>query len=204
VDGTIRLAKSHDAVEIAAIYAPYVTNKPTSFELVPPSEHEMLERVESTLTQLPWLVYEENDQVLGYAYSSMHGTREAYRWSVQASVYIRDDSHRRGIGRALYASLFAILRAQGFYSAYAGISLPNPGSVGIHESFGFTSVGVYNKAGYKMGKWHDVGWWQLELQPYPDTPSETIPIGTLAQSEAWDELVNTGIVIQSEAKNLSE
>ena len=107
----------------------------------------------------------------GYAYASRHRDRAAYQWSIDVSVYVRADAHRRGIGRALYAALLRIVVAQGFYNAYAGITLPNPASVGLHESFGFRPVGMYRRVGHKLGAWHDVGWWALDLQPRPASPA---------------------------------
>src|SRR5262249_51171207 len=89
----------------------------------------------------------------------------ASQWSVDVAVYVREGRRRSGTGRALYTSLFQALVLQGFYNAYAGITLPNPASVGLHEALGFQPVGVYRQVGYKCGAWHDVGWWQLALQP---------------------------------------
>ena len=115
----------------------------------------------------PWLVYEKEGEVAGYAYASSHSARAAYGWSVNVTVYIAREHHRAGIGRALYTALFEQLRRQGFYNAYGGITLPNAGSVGLHEAMGFKLVGIYRKVGYKFGAWRDVGWWQLELQEKP-------------------------------------
>src|SRR5205823_3664575 len=105
---------------------------------------------------------------------SRHSARAAYRWSVNASVYIDASQWRRGIGRGLYRSLFAILAAQGYVNAYAGITLPNPSSVGLHEAVGFTPVGVYRSVGYKFGRWHNVGWWELALRDRPADPQEVV------------------------------
>ena len=105
--------------------------------------------------------------MLGYAYASRHRERAAYQWSVDVSVYVRADAHRRGIGRALYTALLRIVTAQGFYGAYAGITLPNASSVGLHEAMGFRAVGVYRAVGYKLGAWHDVGWWDLDARCTP-------------------------------------
>ena len=99
--------------------------------------------------------------MVGYAYAGRHRSREAYQWSVEVSVYVAENQHRRGVGRALYTSLVECLRLQGFFHAYAGITLPNPASVGLHESLGFQPVGVYKDVGYKLGQWHTVGWLEL-------------------------------------------
>jgi L-amino acid N-acyltransferase YncA len=168
----LRMARESDAGELAAIYRPSVSERATSFELEPPNAEEMARRLELTLKFGPWLVAtDEKDRALAYAYASPHHERAAYRWSVNVAVYVADGHHRRGLGRELYTVLFELLRLQGFYLAHAGITLPNPGSIGLHEAFGFRPVGVYPAVGWKGGVWHDVGWWRLELQPRPDTPA---------------------------------
>jgi L-amino acid N-acyltransferase YncA len=169
----IRLATERDAEQIAAIYAPNVRDTIISFEFEPPTADEMRRRVEKTLERFPWLVCERSGRVLGYAYAGAHGSRAAYRWSVDVSAYVREGERRTGVGRALYTSLFSVLLLQGIYNAYAGVTLPNPASVGLHEAVGFTPVGVYRGVGYKFGAWHDVGWWELSLRertPHPDPP----------------------------------
>jgi phosphinothricin acetyltransferase len=130
----------------------------------------------------------------GYAYAGRHSARAAYQWSVDTSVYIHADFRRCGVGRGLYKSLFEILIAQGYCNAYAGITLPNAGSVGLHESVGFQPVGVYRSVGFKMGAWHDVGWWQLELQPRMPQPREPVSIGQV-QSDAtrWQHMLAAGL-----------
>jgi phosphinothricin acetyltransferase len=190
----IRLATERDAEQIAAIYAPNVTHTIISFEFEPPTAHEMRRRIEATLQRYPWLVCERHDgTVLGYAYAGAHGSRVAYQWSVDVSVYVHEDARRMGVARALYASLFAALKLQGFYNAYAGATLPNPASVGLHESVGFRPVGVYRGVGYKLGAWHDVGWWHLPLRErvaHPDPPAE-LPSGV--DSEEWDAALASGL-----------
>ena len=154
----LRLAVVRDAAAMLAIYAPIVSDTIISFELEPPSLAEMERRIASAESQWPWLVCERAGELIGYAYASQHRVRAAYQWSADTSVYVRADARRGGIARALYASLFEILALQGYYNAYAGITLPNPASVGFHEAMGFTLVGV-PQVGYKLGAWHDVGWW---------------------------------------------
>ena len=167
----IRLATAGDAGPVADIYAPNVAGSIVSFESEPPGADEMRRRIEGTLEGYPWLVCERGGRVLGYAYAGAHGSRAAYRWSVDVSVYVDGEAHRTGVGRALYTSLFAALRVQGFYNAYAGATLPNPASVGLHEAMGFRPVGMYRKVGYKTGAWRDVGWWHLALPPMRPQPS---------------------------------
>ncbi len=190
---SIRLATARDAGPVAAIYAPNVTETVISFESEPPDEDETRRRIEATLERYPWLVCERRGRVLGYAYAGAHGFRAAYQWSVDVSVYVHREAHRLGVGRALYTSLFAALDLQGFYNAYAGATLPNPASVGLHEAMGFRPVGVYQGTGYKMGAWHDVGWWHLALRervPDPDPPAD---LPSALDSEDWDAALAKGL-----------
>ncbi len=171
----IRLAVPDDAGAIREIYRPAIESSVISFELDVPSEADMGTRITETLRFHPWLVCEERGIVAGYAYATTHRVRAAYRWSVDTAVYVHDAFRRRGVGRGLYTSLFQILTAQGYVNAYAGITLPNAASVALHESVGFRPLGVYREVGYKCGAWHDVGWWELALQPHRlDPPS---PVG---------------------------
>jgi phosphinothricin acetyltransferase len=173
----IRTAQSRDAEGITAIYAPIVAQTIISFELEPPSVIEMRERILRTLVTLPWLVSVSDDgQVEGYAYASKHRERLAYQWAVDVTIYVREDSRGRGIGRRLYLRLFEELAQLGYFQAFGGIALPNVGSVALHESVGFKPVGVYRKVGFKLGAWHDVGWWQREIRQ-PEPPAPLVPFG---------------------------
>ena len=183
---TIRMADPGDAAEVAAIYRPYVTDAVTSFELDPPGTDEMAGRIQAVLALAPWLVCAGADGHLqGYAYASRHHERAAYRWSVDVAVYISAAHHRRGVGRALYETLFALLRLQGFYVAHAGITLPNAGSVGLHEALGFQPVGVYPAVGWKFGAWQDVGWWRLPLQDLVPAPAPPLSLAEAQFLPAW-------------------
>jgi phosphinothricin acetyltransferase len=179
----IRLATEGDAAGVQAIYAPEVVETVISFELEPPSVAEMGRRIRETLPTYPWLVFEEEGRVLGYAYASAHASRAAYRWSVDLAVYIGRGARRRGVGRALYASLIRVLARQGYYNAYGGITLPNPGSVALHEAMGFEPVGVYRAVGWKFGAWRDVGWWALALATRPPVPAEPRPLAAVPFEE---------------------
>ena len=189
----IRLATERDAEEIATVYAPYVTDTVISFESEPPSADEMRRRIGTTLERYPWLVCERHGRLLGYAYAYAHGSRAAYQWSVDVSVYVRERAHRRGVGRALYTSLFAALDLQGFYNAYAGATLPNPASVGLHEAMGFRPVGVYRGVGYKMGAWHDVVWWHLPLRERVTDPDPPADLPSVLGSGEWEAALRRGL-----------
>jgi L-amino acid N-acyltransferase YncA len=193
MSSAIRLAQESDAESIQRIYAPFVVHTAVSFETEPPSVDEMRSRMLKILARLPWLVCEWNGGVIGYAYASLHRERAAYGWSVDVTVYIHEELRRHGVGKALYASLFQVLRLQGFYNAYAGVTLPNPGSVGLHEAMGFKPVGVYRAVGYKLGRWHDVGWWQLALRDHSTAPAAPADIASVAAGAEWEAAIGSGL-----------
>jgi L-amino acid N-acyltransferase YncA len=176
----IRVAREQDAEAIARIYAPAVSGSSTSFELTPPDATEMRRRMVTVLHQYPWLVCESSERVLGYVYATAHRERAAYRWSVDVAAYVSADAHRRGIARSLYTALFEILVLQGYRNACAGVTLPNPASVGLHEAMGFEQVGIYHGVGYKFGKWHDVAWFERPLSEHVVEPREPVSFPTLA------------------------
>jgi L-amino acid N-acyltransferase YncA len=155
--------------------------------MTPPTADEMRQRLAKVQSTLPWLVCEVNGQVAGYAYASRHHERAAYQWSLDCAVYIAAEQRRTGVGRALYTTLFDLIKLQGYYAVHAGVTLPNAGSVGLHEAFGFRPVAVYPKVGYKLGAWHDVGWWQLALRERraEPLPPKTAAAVAAAQPEAW-------------------
>lgn len=189
---TIRLALETDAERVSAIYAPFVAGTAISFELDPPDEREMRRRVRATLDRWPWLVCERDGTVQGYAYASEHRERAAYQWCSDVSVYIDAAAQRTGLGRALYTSLLRILALQGFHNAYAGITLPNAASVGLHETLGFEPVGVYRAVGFKLGAWHDVGWWQLRLMPSGPHPAPPDPLPAVAGLPEFAQALRAG------------
>lgn len=189
----LRLAATEDGADIAEIYRPIVVSTPISFEVEPPDKQETERRIQKTLLAYPWLVYENQGRVIGYAYASQHRERAAYRWSVDTSVYVHSDFRRCGIGRGLYVSLFRILAAQSYFNAYAGITLPNPSSVALHESVGFQAVGVYRKVGYKLGVWHDVGWWELALKPPVAVPQAPMTLAQVQRDPSWPGLLMAGL-----------
>jgi phosphinothricin acetyltransferase len=174
---TIRAATDVDAQAVCDIYRPVVTHTAASFETTPPSVDEVRDRIALTTAILPWLIADLDTRVVGYAYASTHRARAAYRWSVDTSVYVAESWHRQGVGRALYAALIERLTALGYVNAFAGITLPNPASVALHESAEFTPIGVFRSVGFKLGTWHDVGWWALQLTEPPAEPDE--PLVTL-------------------------
>jgi len=166
----IRVATTDDAGSILKIYAPYIENTSYTFEIEVPSIESFQERISNYLLAYPWLVCELNGVIAGYAYGSKHRERIAYQWSVEASVYVHDAFQRMRVGQALYVALIEILKLQQFRNVYAVINLPNEKSVAFHEKMGFEYFATYAKVGYKLGKWKNVGWWQLQLNEYSSEP----------------------------------
>jgi L-amino acid N-acyltransferase YncA len=189
VSDRIRLAEAADAGEIAAIYRPFVEQSAISFELEPPDAAAMARRIATTLQRTPWLVFERAGAVAGYAYASKHRERAAYQWSVEVSAYVREDLRRGGVARRLYETLFAALAAQNFVNAYAGITLPNDASVGFHKALGFKKVGVYHNIGFKLGRWHDVGWYERPLGNHNVPSGPPIPLPELPPAALTDLLI---------------
>jgi phosphinothricin acetyltransferase len=175
----IRLANAGDAGSVLAVYAPVVEGTAISFELVVPPVEEMAARITERWPAHPWLVAEDQCGVVGYAYAGRFSGRAAYDWSVEVSVYIAAAARGRHVGRGLYTALLAVLAAQGYRQAMAGATLPNAASAGLHESMGFTPVGVYRAVGWKHGAWHDVGWWQRPLIDGDEPPAGPIRLDEL-------------------------
>ena len=175
---SIRTATPEDAPAILSVYAPFVLETSITFEYDVPSPSAFAERISSILNDYPYLVAETDGVVCGYAYASRHMVRTAYDWDVQTSVYLAPEHHGKGIGRRLYACLFALLREQGLCNAYAIITLPNEASLAIHTAFGFTPCGTHHRTGYKNGSWHDVAWMEKALA-VPDRPDPVTPFASL-------------------------
>lgn len=169
----VRKATLEDAAALVEIYGHYVRESPATFETEVPSPADFRGRMQDVMRSFPWLVSETDDgrQITGYAYANTWKIRAAYRWSLEATVYVHPEFQRRGVGRLLYGELLPQLRAAGVYNLIAGITIPNDGSIGLHESFGFKPVARFPEVGFKMGRWWDVGYWQLSW-PKPETPTE--------------------------------
>ena len=179
----LRFASADDVGGIAAVYAPYVESSGISFETVPPTAEEMGRRLAETMPRYPWLVAVDDagsaGHIVGYAYGHRFAERDAYGWSVETSIYLHPDQRGRGIGRTLYGALLELLTQQGYRQAFGGIALPNDASVALHESMGFHHIGTYNNVGFKLGAWHDVGWWQRPLDRNGTTPRDPLTVDAL-------------------------
>ena len=192
MDVDIRLANVGDAAGVLAIYAPFCETTSVTFEIAAPTEKQMCERIVNVSANYPWLVAEMQGRIVGYVYATRFRERAGYRWTAEVAVYIAADTHRRGLGKALYTSLFSILRAQGYAKAIAGITVPNPASVRLHESLGFVQTGMFPGVGHKDGKWLDVGWWQLQLQPETAGPPEPQPFSSMRDAAAVVAAIGEG------------
>jgi phosphinothricin acetyltransferase len=180
----IRLARAADAVAIATIYAPYVSDSRISFEQTPPDAAEMARRLAGEYPGLhPWLVAEEAGSAIGYAASAPLRVRPAYRWSVENGLYLAGQAQGRGIGRALLSALLDLLERQGYVTAVGAIALPNRASVALHKALGFERAGAYRGIGYKLGAWVDVELWQKDLAPRRDDQPEPLPFAELVAAE---------------------
>lgn len=156
----IRPVLTADAASICKIYNHYVLNTHINFEEEAVSIEDMEDRI-STITQKhPWFVYEENGQVLGYAYASEWKSRCAYRYSVECTVYLEQGADGKGIGSKLYEALLEQIGREKVHAVIGGIALPNEASVALHEKFGFEKVAHFKEVGYKFGNWIDVGYWE--------------------------------------------
>lgn len=190
----IRLVTESDAGQILRIYAPIVRDTAISFELTPPSTGDLRQRMRDVLSDHVWLVCEDGRQIAGYAYASKFRPREAYQWAAEVTVYVDAARQRRGIGRALYISLIEVLRLQGFSAAIAVIALPNEASVKLHESLEFKRVGVFQRVGYKLGRWHDVEWWQLALREQDSNPRPPRRVSELIGTDEWERALFAGLI----------
>ncbi|WP_329740916.1 N-acetyltransferase family protein [Dyella sp. A6] len=179
----IRIAREEDASAIHAIYTPHVNQGVATFETTPPGDEAMRGRIRARLPQYPWLVWEEHGEVLAYAYAGRFRERAAYDWIAETSIYVHSDAQRRGIARRLYSALLDLMCRQGMNQAVGVITVPNPVSVGFHESLGFEPAGIWKQCGYKLGRWWDVGVWQKELQRAANPPPAVTPFATLTAAE---------------------
>lgn len=176
---TIRTAIASDAPALLEIYAPYILKTAATFETEVPSVENFAHRITSYQQNWPWLVYESNGVITGYAYATKHRERSAYQWCVESSVYVHDDFQQKGIAMSLYEKLFTILKYQGCRNVYAGITLPNDKSVRFHQKNGFIWLADYKNIGYKLDRWHTVSWWYLVLNDYDIDPAPVIKFSDL-------------------------
>ncbi|TLX73281.1 N-acetyltransferase family protein [Labilibacter sediminis] len=156
----IRDINTNDAREVEDIYNYYIRNTFVTFEEDPVTEDDMRERIQSQKINLPWIVYEENNEVLGYAYASEWKSRCAYKYSVESTVYLKHGKQGKGLGTKLYQELLHRIEKSRIHAVIGGIALPNKASIALHEKLGFEKVAQFKEVGYKFEKWIDVGYWE--------------------------------------------
>ncbi len=176
---TIRMATSRDAAQLQAIYAPYVQNTPISLEYTAPDTAEFAQRIVATLKTYPYLVAEVDGNILGYSYAGPFHARAGYKWTVESSIYVREDITRGGIGRMLYQKLEEILVRQNIVNVVACIIYPNARSIGFHTAMGFEKVALFPHIAYKLGEWHDVIWMKKTISQKIGTPLPVLPISEI-------------------------
>lgn len=157
----IRSVNSEDSAQIAEIYNYYIKNTHQTFETEPLSAEEMQIRISETQEKYPFLVAEEDGEIFGYAYAAQFKLRQAYAYSAEVSIYVKSAAKQKGIGTRLYEKLFEELAQTNIHALVAGISLPNDASIIFHEKLGFSKVAHFRQIGYKLGRWVDVGYWEL-------------------------------------------
>ena len=166
----IRIATIEDAKELLEIYGPYVENTAITFEYEVPSQDEFKKRIENILNKYPYLVAENQGEIVGYAYASSFHSRAAYQWSVETSIYIKQDQRNSGVGKALYQELERILKLQNILNLNACIAYPETedeyltkNSVEFHEHLGYRMVGEFHKCGYKFDRWYNMVWMEKHI-----------------------------------------
>lgn len=188
----LRFVTPADAPALLAIYAPYVQDTAITFEDAVPTEETFARRISSVLEYYPYLALEEAGEILGYAYASRVRSRQAYDWSVELSVYVRQDCRGRGAGRRLYGCLLELLTLQNVHTAYGVVSLPNDASHGLHTAMGFRFLGRFPEMGYKMGAWRDIGWYDKTLAPAQVPPLPFLPAPQLPEEQVRALLARYG------------
>lgn len=179
---SIRLATAKDIPSVLAIYGHYVEKTAYSFEYTAPTEKEFADRFLRITKQFPFFVYEEEGQVLGYAYADLPFERAAYKWCAEPSVYLRPDARGRGIGRALYDALEQALTAQGYVVLYAIVTTSNRDSIAFHKALGYSHLADFPACGFKFGRWEGITWLEKRLKSVELTTQDPIPFLKIVNS----------------------
>ena len=166
----IRIATPEDAFAIQNIYRYYVDNTAITFELEVPSVKEFQERITKTLERYPYLVAEEEGEVIAYAYAGIFYDRRAYDWSAEMSVYVQRGIHGKGVGTALYEKMEELLKKQNIVNLFACITHPNAESEAFHAARGYEKKAHFERCGYKLDKWWDIVWMQKVIASNERTP----------------------------------
>ncbi len=174
----IRFAAISDSPALLNIYSQYI-DTPITFEYTLPTREEFAERIRTISQAYPYLVWEENGSIAGYAYGHKHKERETYQWNAELSIYLDRSHTSKGLGTKLYTALMEILKLQGVRTVYGFVTVPNEKSEGLHRSMGFCQSGLSRNTGYKCNAWHDVACFEKALAPYGSNPAPVLPIGKI-------------------------
>lgn len=198
---TLRLAKLADAAELLAIYAPFVASSDralsdVSFEYEVPSVAEFTERIKNISAAYPYIVCEHEGRLLGYVYAHPYIQRAAYQWGAEVTIYLAPEGQGRGLGKAMYTALEALLRLQGIVVTYACITASNEHSVKMHEACGYKIIGTFNNTGFKHGHWLDMVWMEKVIADYPALPEPIKKIGELSPEAVVEVLAKASAKLQ--------
>lgn len=176
----IRFAEEQDAPELLNIYRQYIDTT-TTFEYVLPTEEEFKKRIHETTAIYPYLVCEEQEQIIGYAYAHRSMERAAFQWNAELSIYLSENACGKGYGKKLYQLLIELLKLQGVKTVYGSVTSPNPRSEHLHRSLGFHFLGAYHNTGFKCDRWCDLMWFEKQIGAYEEHPTPILPISFLKQ-----------------------
>ena len=187
----IRLANPNaDSEQLAAIYYPYVINTAITFDTKPVEGHSFHDKMTKSMSVYPWLVCEHEREIMGYTHGAQFRDKDAFKWTVETTVYVKEAAHGLGIGKSLYKTLINCLKLQNFGLCIGVITLPNPTSEYLHENLGFKKGMVIKKAGYKLGKWHDVGIWSADISSQGDKPTSPLTLPEIRSTKHYIDQVN--------------
>lgn len=177
----IRMVQEKDIPVIREIYGEYM-NTPVTFEYELPTLKEFKVRVRDITREYPYLIWEEEGRILGYAYAHRHMSRAAYRWNAELSIYFSQSAVLKGRGKMMYKKLIEILKLQKVRNVYGCVTVPNPESQGLHQRIGFQLLGIFPRTGYKAGTWHDIAWYGKEIGE-KNEPGEFVSVNNIAKEK---------------------
>ena len=187
----IRLANPNaDSEQLAAIYYPYVINTAITFDTKPVEGHSFHDKMTKSMSVYPWLVCEHEREIMGYTHGAQFRDKDAFKWTVETTVYVKETAYGLGIGKSLYQTLINCLKLQNFGLCIGVITLPNLPSEYLHENLGFKRGMVIKKAGYKLGKWHDVGIWSADISSQGDKPTSPLTLPEIRSTKHYIDQVN--------------
>ncbi len=190
MDFNIRLAEEADYAGMLLVYKPNVLNTAITFEYEVPSQEEYSKRIANIVTHYPCFVCEQKGVIAGFAYAGLFRVKDAYQWSAETTIYVSENFQRKGIARVLYDALLATLELQGFVNVYAAVTLPNPPSEKLHTFMGFAEIGLFEKVGFKHGKWHDLKWYEMYLVEHPKNPIPPASINDVKEIKGFWEIID--------------